>query len=60
VKTAKSNGLDVYPYLLNTLTELPYLVKNPNPEDLDTFMPWSSTIRKPYKLPVTAHPTEDL
>lgn len=60
VETAKANGLDAYSYLLNTLTDLPNLGKNPNPEDLDAFMPWSPAIRKVCTLPKKAHPTEDL
>lgn len=45
LETAIANGLDPYKYLLQLLTELPYLGKNPHKEDLEFFLPWSPDIR---------------
>lgn len=44
VETAKANDLDPYDYLLNVLSAMPYLGKNPTPEELDRLMPWSTDI----------------
>lgn len=44
VETAKANGLAPYDYLLNVLSAMPYLGKNPTPEELDRLMPWSTDI----------------
>ena len=44
VETAKANGLDPYDYLLNVLSAMPYVGKNPTPEELDRLMPWSTDI----------------
>ena len=41
IESAKLNGLNVYGYLLHLLTELPKLGENPDPEQLDSFMPWA-------------------
>ena len=60
VETAKANGLDPYRYLERTLTELPYLGKNPKLEYLDSFMPWSSAMQRACTLPATEHPAGDL
>ena len=51
VETAKANGLDPYRYLERSLTELPYLGKNPKQEYLDAFMPWSSAMQRTYSFP---------
>ncbi len=55
VETAKANGLDPYRYLERTLTELPYLGKNPKQEYLDAFMPWSSAMHRVCTLPAADH-----
>ena len=62
VETAKANGLDPYRYLERTLTELPYLGKNPRQECLDVFMPWSPAMKRACSLPApaTKHPAGDL
>ena len=44
VETAKANGLDPYTYLLQLLTELPYLGRNPSQDDLDLFLPWQPAL----------------
>ncbi len=41
IESAKLNNLNVYDYLLHLLTELPKLGEKPDPEQLDTFMPWA-------------------
>ena len=51
VETAKANGLDPYRYLERSLTELPYLGKNPKQEYLDAFMPWSSAMQRACTFP---------
>ena len=51
VETAKANGLDPYRYLERSLTELPYLGKNPKQEYLDAFMPWSSAMQRTCSFP---------
>ena len=51
VETAKANGLDPYRYLERSLTELPYLGKNPKQEYLDAFMPWSSAMQRTCSVP---------
>ncbi|ETI69800.1 transposase [Neobacillus vireti LMG 21834] len=43
--TAKSNGVDFYPYLKKLLTDLPNLEIHQNPEILDQYMPWSKMIK---------------
>ena len=45
VETAKANGLEPYAYLLQALTELPYLGKSPSQEDLNAFLPWSAKMQ---------------
>ena len=45
VETAKANGLDPYAYLLQLLTELPYLGRNPSQDDLDMFLPWHPAVQ---------------
>ena len=60
VETAKANGLDAYSYLLRTLTELPCLGKNPKPDDLELFFPWSPAIRKACSLPAMLQSAEGL
>lgn len=45
VETAKANGLEPYTYLLQVLTELPCLGKNPSQENLNAFLPWSVTMQ---------------
>lgn len=45
VETAKANGLELYTYLLQVLTELPCLEKNPSLENLNAFLPWSATMQ---------------
>ena len=55
VETAKANGLEPYRYLERTLTELPYLGKNPKQEYLDAFMPWSSAMHRVCTLPAADH-----
>ena len=45
VETAKANGLNPYAYLLQLLTELPYLDRNPGQDDLDMFLPWKPAVR---------------
>ena len=51
VETAKTNRLDPYRYLERSLTELPYLGKNPKQEYLDAFMPWSSAMQRTCSFP---------
>jgi len=45
VETAKANGMDPYGYLLRVLSSMPYLGKNPSPEELDRMKPWSPEMR---------------
>lgn len=45
VETAKANGLNPYAYLLQLLTQLPYLDRNPGQDDLDMFLPWKPALR---------------
>lgn len=45
LETAKVNGLDPYAYLLQLLTELPYLGRNPSQDDLDLFLPWRPALQ---------------
>ena len=45
VETAKANGLEPYTYLLQVLTELPCLGKNPSQENLNAFLPWSAAMQ---------------
>ena len=45
VETAKANGLEPYAYLLQALTELPYLGKSPSQEDLNAFLRWSAKMQ---------------
>ena len=45
VETAKANGLEPYAYLLQALTELPYLGKSPSQEDLNDFLSWSAKMQ---------------
>ena len=45
VETAKANGLEPYAYLLQVLTELPYLGKSPSQEDLNAFLSWSAKMQ---------------
>ena len=41
IESAKLNSLNVYGYLLHLLTELPRLGEKPEPEQLDSYMPWA-------------------
>ena len=41
IESAKLNNLNVYGYLLHLLNELPKLGEKPDPEQLDTIMPWA-------------------
>ena len=43
--TAKANGLEPYAYLLQALTELPYLGKSPSQEELNAFLSWSAKMQ---------------
>lgn len=52
VETAKANGLDPYRYLLAVLTELPHLGRNPNPVDLDRFLPWRPSMQTACNKPL--------
>lgn len=45
VETAKANGWEPYAYLVRVLSLMPYIGKNPTPEDLDGFMPWNPELR---------------
>ena len=60
VETAKANGLEPYRYLERSLTELPYLGKNPKQEYLDVFMPWSSAMQRACTFPAAERSTGDL
>lgn len=45
VETAKANGVDPFAYLLNLLSLLPSLGKNPFNEELDELLPWHLTMQ---------------
>lgn len=59
-ETAKANGLEPYMYLLQVLTELPYLGKNPSQENLNAFLPWSTTMQTVCAVKNTANTNGDL
>ncbi len=44
IETAKRNELDVYGYLLYLLTVLPEWGSEPSDEQIDSAMPWSSSL----------------
>jgi len=44
IENAKRNGLDVYSYLLHLLNTLPVIGENPSDEQLETLIPWSSSL----------------
>ena len=44
-KTAKTNGIYFYQYLVKLLTELPNLPIQQQPEILQDYMPWSKNIQ---------------
>ena len=46
VETAKANGWEPYDYLMHVLSLMPYVGKNPTPEELDGFMPWNPALRE--------------
>ena len=60
VETAKANGLDPYTYLLQLLTELPYLGRNPSQDDLDLFLPWQPMLQAICASSASSEPAGDL
>ena len=60
VETAKAYGLDPYKYLLRLLEELPYLGRNPSPNDLVIFMPWQPAVRAACASSVSSKSSGDL
>ena len=42
IETSKLNKFDLMAYITHLLTELPKLVDNPTPEQLEKMMPWST------------------
>lgn len=54
VETAKANGLDPYAYLLQLLTELPYLGRNPSQDDLDLFLTWWPALQVACTLSISS------
>jgi hypothetical protein len=44
IETAKRNEIDVYGYLLYLLTVLPEWGSEPSDEQIDSAMPWSSSL----------------
>lgn len=60
VETAKANGLDPYTYLLQLLTELPCLGRNPSQDDLDLFLPWQPMLQTICASSASSEPAGDL
>lgn len=60
VQTAKANGVDPYAYLLQILTELPYLDRNLSQDNLDMFLPWQPAVQTACTSSVSSKPSGDL
>ena len=67
IETAKRNDLDVYGYLLYLLTVLPKWGHEPTDEQIDSVMPWNSSLpdycRQTYseiKLPTAGDTNNEL
>lgn len=50
IETCKANGVDAYKYLCFIFENLPNVAFMRQPEILDQYMPWSSSIQANYKL----------
>ena len=60
VETAKAYGLNPYASLLQLLTQLPYLDRNPGQDDLDMFLPWKPAVRAACTSPPSSRSYGDL
>ena len=60
VETAKVNELSLYVYLLQLLTELPYLGRNPSQDGLDLFLPWQPVVQAVCASSASSEPAGDL
>lgn len=60
VETAKDNGLEPYAYLLQLLTQRPYLGHNSSQDDLDMCLPCQSAVQAACTSSASSIPSEDL
>lgn len=50
IETAKENGLNPFAYLTYLFEQLPQLTDLQDPEELDPFLPWSSSVPLTYRV----------
>ena len=46
IETAKANGIEPYAYLTLVLTNMQYMGKPFSNEELESFMPWSTQMKR--------------